>query len=291
MSRTFSYRVITTRTVDQASPFLQEVAGLAAAAQIEVEVLCTPVMQAQAQQPTGPIPTPDKPLEGYRWATFTSVNGVLGLEKFLGGGLKLPAYLAKTRIACVGTGTRAALLERGLEVDFMPSTADALHMLKEWPESPRQVEARGVLCFQGANARPTLAQGLGQMGWEVATATVYSMSRYPASYPLAEERRPGSLTLEEALPLLDQTHLLVATAPSLLRELYSSWKDGGEVGNFPPVLAIGASTAAQAESLGLEHLVSASPRAGDLARATVDFIQATASKAEGMSVAFRPDNK
>ncbi len=119
-----------------------------------------------------------------------------------------------TRIACVGSATARALREIGLEPHFMPEKQDALGMLAEFPteganpelgvpESLRKPQntpesaalgwddmlsaQASVLVFEGANARPTLREGLVGLGFRAVRAVVYEM--VPATASVLETGR------------------------------------------------------------------------------------------------------
>lgn len=213
----------------------------------------------------------------FSWVTFTSVNGVLGLDALAQGlGQSLVELLGAAQVAAVGRATEAALTERGLLVDFVPETQSAAGMVDEWliDEEWDNPMDETVLAVQGTTASPVLEEGLTDYGYTVATLPVYEMVPYPAESPLsqqdpAEPDAPSgsALTLSEAVAALATTDVLIATSPLLLQTLAEA---AGSP--LPPTVAIGASTEAAARALP-EHLrpesitVSASPAPADLAAA------------------------
>ena len=150
-------------------------------------------------------------------------------------------------------------------------------MVEQW-----KVEHLGsrVLCVQGANAKDTLSRGLAEKGCSVQVATVYRMSDYPAPAPLDSGHKtyrglePLSLETALASTYSDEPEILVATAPSFLSTLHAAWQAHPSTfaRDFPAVVAMGASTAEQAEYLNLSYRVAPSPAPHDLAQAALSFL-------------------
>ncbi|MFW0180644.1 uroporphyrinogen-III synthase [Rothia sp. P5766] len=242
-----------TRTPHQAAAFTRQVQAHDHAAR----VLCAPVLQAVARQPEDWEEIAFALVRGeFSWVTFTSANGVLGLEKLAQEiGQPLVQLLGAAQIAAVGRATEAALTERGLLVDFVPHTQSAAGMIEEWliDEEWEDPTTEKVLAVQGTTASPVLEDGLTDYGYTVAPLAVYDMVPYPADLPLAEPEDTQdsqaqddavALTLEQAREALAEVDVLVATSPLLLKTLARS------VGfALPPTVAIGASTRAAAEAL------------------------------------------
>ncbi|WP_421082782.1 uroporphyrinogen-III synthase [Rothia nasimurium] len=263
-----------TRTPAKAAGFTRAIAEQDAAAQ----VLYAPILDAVGSQPEDWEEVAFALIRGeFSWVTFTSVNGVLGLDALAQGlGQSLAELLGAAQIAAVGKATEAALTDRGLLVDFVPETQSAAGMVDEWliDEEWDNPMDETVLAIQGTTASPALEEGLTDYGYTVATLQVYDMVPYPAEHPLSSHLPEGvsepdttALTLEAAVTALAETDVLVATSPLLLRTLADA---AGSP--LPPTVAIGASTEAAAldlpEHLRPAHLtVSASPAPADLAKA------------------------
>ena len=128
-----------------------------------------------------------------------------------------------------------------------------------------------VLVLEGSNARPTLHEGLKNLGWSVTSRVLYDMVP-------AEQVEPGELSLAAARALVQGNDVdapdpetpapdvLVVTAPSRLHALL----DGAPAiapEAVPPVVAIGASTASACRALNLRYVQADSPSPQDLARA------------------------
>lgn len=215
----------------------------------------------------------------FSWVTFTSVNGVLGLDALAQGlGQSLVELLGAAQVAAVGRATEAALVERGLLVDFVPETQSAAGMVDEWliDEEWDNPMDETILAVQGATASPALEEGLTDYGYTVATLPVYDMLPYPAENPLTGQNPAdldapsgSALTLDEAVTALATTDVLIATSPLLLQTLADA---AGST--LPPTVAIGASTEAAARNLPEQQrpatiTVAASPAAADLAAAAL----------------------
>ena len=126
-----------------------------------------------------------------------------------------------------------------------------------------------MLVLEGSNARPTLREGLKNLGWSVTARVLYDMVP-------AERVEPGELSLAAARALLrgadaPDPDVIVATAPSRLHALLDGAPALGPE-SVPPVVAIGATTASACRALNLRHVQADSPSPRDLARAAVSLI-------------------
>ncbi|MDO4917052.1 MAG: uroporphyrinogen-III synthase, partial [Rothia sp. (in: high G+C Gram-positive bacteria)] len=189
-------RIVITRTPDAAAELITELTeelsalrsdGMGVCSDGSPEILCVPVHEAEAVS--------DAPRERamellaqvrageFDALTLTSKNGVRALAVLATErGIDLAQMLNPVQVACVGESTANELQQLGVRVDFVPSVQDAVHMVKQWPSTHI---AQRILCVQGANARPTLEQGLTSLGHSVTCATVYTMSEFPARAPLS----------------------------------------------------------------------------------------------------------
>ncbi|WP_188358948.1 uroporphyrinogen-III synthase [Rothia aerolata] len=246
----------------------------------DAKVDCAPLQQAVYLAPQEIEPADF----AAAWVTFSSANGVAGLACWAESrGTTLVRLLAPAKVASVGSATADALARHGVAVDFQPSVSDAAHLARELPLA----ETKTVVSILGATARPHLVRDLRARGAQVATAVVYDMADYPADSPLVAEEQPAgtvALSLEEARRHLTDYTAIAATAPSLLKKLVA----GLPPHTLPPVVAIGATTAATARELGLRVGVSASPGPGDLARALYE--QLRSPSAEGPLPGQPPSN-
>lgn len=219
----------------------------------------------------------------YAWVSFTSAHTVRACAELWGEDFTRAVHAGGARIACVGAATaRAVRAQLGLDADFQPSVQSASGMLAEFEgpaagavstdsaaAGPDSTKPAAVLVLEGSNARPTLREGLKNLGWSVTARVLYDMVP-------AERVEPGELSLSAARALLrgadaPAPDVIVATAPSRLHALL----DGApalEPESVPPVVAIGATTASACRALNLRHVQADSPSPRDLARAAVSLI-------------------
>ena len=253
-------------------------------------VLFAPLQQARTVPATEELRGIPALLESgvYAWVSFTSAHTVRACAEIWGEDFARAVHAGGARIACVGAATaRAVRAQLGLDADFQPSVQSAAGMLAELEgpaagsvstdsaaagavsTEPVSTVPAAVLVLEGSNARPTLREGLKNLGWSVTTRVLYDMVP-------AERVEPGELSLSAARALLrgadaPNPDVIVATAPSRLHALL----DGApalEPESVPPVVAIGATTASACRALNLRHVQADSPSPRDLARAAASLI-------------------
>ena len=280
--------VMLTRSAAQGAAFARALAEECAQNNVgECRVLFAPLQQARTVPSTEELRGILTLLESgsYAWVSFTSAHTVRACAELWGEDFARAVHAGGVRIACVGAATaRAVRAQLGLDADFQPSVQSAAGMLAEFegpaarPVSTDSVatEPAAVLVLEGSNARPTLREGLKNLGWSVTSRVLYDMVP-------AEQVEPGELSLAAARALLRGStaegsmpeppapDVIVATAPSRLHALL----DGApalEPESVPPVVAIGASTASACRALNLRYVQADSPSPQDLARAAVSLI-------------------
>ena len=255
-------------------------------------VLFAPLQQARTVPATEELRGIPALLESgvYAWVSFTSAHTVRACAELWGEDFTRAVHSGGARIACVGAATaRAVRAQLGLDADFQPSVQSAAGMLAKFEgpaagavstdsaaAGPDSTKPAAVLVLEGSNARPTLREGLKNLGWSVTARVLYDMVP-------ADRVEPGELSLSAARALLRGStaegsipeppapDVIVATAPSRLHALL----DGApalEPESVPPVVAIGATTASACRALNLRHVQADSPSPQDLARATVSLI-------------------
>lgn len=233
-------------------------------------VLFAPLQQARTVPATEELHGIPALLESgaYAWVSFTSAHTVRACAELWGEDFTRAVHSGGARIACVGAATaRAVRAQLGLDADFQPSVQSAAGMLAEFGQPA--VEPAAVLVLEGSNARPTLREGLKNLGWSVTARVLYDMVP-------AERVEPGELSLSAARALLrgadaPAPDVIVATAPSRLHALLDGAPALGPE-SVPPVVAIGATTASACRALNLRHVQADSPSPRDLARAAVSLI-------------------
>lgn len=255
-------------------------------------VLFAPLQQARTVPATEELRGIPALLESgvYAWVSFTSAHTVRACAELWGEDFTRAVHAGGARIACVGVATaRAVRAQLGLDADFQPSVQSAAGMLAEFEgpaagavstdsaaAGPDSTKPAAVLVLEGSNARPTLREGLKNLGWSVTARVLYDMVPAdrvePGELSLAAARAllRGS-TAEGSIPEPSAPDVIVATAPSRLHALL----DGApalEPESVPPVVAIGATTASACHALNLRHVQADSPSPRDLARAAVSLI-------------------
>lgn len=243
-------------------------------------VLFAPLQQARTVPATEELRGIPTLLESgaYAWVSFTSAHTVRACAELWGEDFARACASGGVRIACVGAATaRAVRAQLGLDADFQPSVQSAAGMLAELGQpatepvstEPVSTVPAAVLVLEGSNARPTLREGLKNLGWSVTARVLYDMVP-------AERVEPGELSLSAARSLLrgadaSAPDVLVATAPSRLHALLDGAPALGPE-SVPPVVAIGATTASACRALNLRHVQADSPSPQDLARAAASLI-------------------
>ena len=243
----------------------------------EPRVLFAPLQQARTVKPGADHAAALEALASghYAWVSFTSANTVRACAQLWGEKFARACASGGVRIACVGAATaRAVHAQLGLGTDFQPQVQSAAGMLAEF-EKPA-TEPAAVLVLEGSNARPTLREGLKDLGWDSHRCVLYDMVP-------AEQVAPGELSLAAARALVQGStvdvpapDVLVVTAPSRLHALLDGTPaltpESVPPDSVPPVVAIGASTASACRALNLRYVQADSPSPQDLARAAASLI-------------------
>ena len=265
--------VLLTRSAAQGAAFARALAEECAQNGLgECRVLFAPLQQARTVKPGEDHAAALEALASghYAWVSFTSANTVRACAELWGAEFARACVSGGVRIACVGAATaRAVHAQLGLNTDFQPQVQSAAGMLGEF-EKPA-TEPAAVLVLEGSNARPTLREGLKNLGWDSHRCVLYDMVP-------AEQVAPGELSLSTARALVQGStvdvpapDVLVVTAPSRLHALL----DGAPAlapEAVPPVVAIGVSTASACRALNLRYVQADSPSPQDLARAAASLI-------------------
>ena len=281
--------VLLTRSAAQGAAFARALAEECAQNGLgECRVLFAPLQQARTVEPSEDHAAALEALASghYAWVSFTSANTVRACAELWGEDFARACASGGVRVACVGAATaRAVHSQLGLDTDFQPQVQSAAGMLSEF-ECPAPVdpasdaaatEPAAVLVLEGSNARPTLREGLKNLGWDSHHCVLYDMVP-------AEQVAPGELSLSAARALVQGNvpaqgnavdapapDVLVVTAPSRLHALLDGAPALGPE-SVPPVVAIGASTASACRALNLRHVQADSPSPQDLARAAVSLM-------------------
>jgi uroporphyrinogen III methyltransferase / synthase len=171
----------------------------------------------------------------HRWIVLTSVNAV---ERFMAE-LRDARALAGVLVAAVGPSTADALRLAGVEPDLVPAEHSARALVEVFPV-PEAGGNRRVL-FPCADLAPdTVAEGLGEKGWDVRRVEAYRTVPLSAPDPALLER----VAAADALTL---------TATSSVAAFVALRTPGGAPMPVPGhVVCIGPATAAAARAAGLQ---------------------------------------
>ena len=271
--------VLLTRSAAQGAAFARALAEESAQNGLgEPRVLFAPLQQARTVEPGADHSAALEALASghYAWVSFTSANTVRACAQLWDDEFARAVHAGGVRVACVGAATaRAVHAQLGLDTDFQPQVQSAAGMLAEF-EQPT-TEPAAVLVLEGSNARPTLREGLKDLGWDSHRCVLYDMVP-------AEQVAPGELSLSAARALVQGNapaqgneaetrapDVLVVTAPSRLHALLDGATALGPE-SMPPVVAIGASTASACRALNLRYVQADSPSPQDLARAAASLM-------------------
>lgn len=131
-------------------------------------------------------------LAGFDWVVVTSANGAERLTDALRD-RPLPATVA---VAAVGSGTADALRRRGVPVALVPERFVAEGLLAAFPAPSGQGR---VLLAQAEVARPVLADGLREAGWNVEVVVAYrTVPASPSRALLHAAGRADAITFTSA---------------------------------------------------------------------------------------------
>jgi len=184
----------------------------------------------------------------YDWLVLTSPNGVAAVAEAAGG------TLPDVPVAVVGPGTADAASAAGGAVALVPDRFVAEGLLDAFPDPPPG--GGRVLLAQAEAARPVLAEGLRERGWDVVAVVAYRTVPCPPDPGLVQRAaRADAITF---------------TAGSGVH----AYVDAAGAGAVPPtVVCIGPVTAAAAEARGLKiSAVARTHDLGGLVQATVDVL-------------------
>jgi uroporphyrinogen-III synthase len=186
----------------------------------------------------------------YDWLTATSATIVDVLQSYRA--VIPPA----TRVAAVGETTAAALVAAGYRVDFVPvANNSAKGLLAEWLEATGGTTGLRVLTLRSEIAKPTLTEGLTQMGFTVDAVVAYRTVGVPVDDRVVADVRAGNI------------NAILVTSGSVAEQV------AAQLAPIPEgtlIAAIGPQTAHDAREHGLDvHLIAAERSADSLIDAVV----------------------
>jgi uroporphyrinogen III methyltransferase/synthase len=244
--------VVVTRPRSQAQAF----AGLLEAA--GARVFLVPTITIEPPASWEPLDRAIERIDDYRWAVFTSVNGVQMTRRRLEDNGRGMDVFRTLRIAAIGPATAEALHAVGLEAEVVPEE----YVAEGLAAKLRALIQPGdrVLLARAALARDVLVSQL-----EAAGASVDEVPAYETRPERAEDAAP--LRRELALGKVD---VVTFTSSSTVRHFAALFPDESLSGLLRgvTVACIGPITGATARELGLEtHILPTEYTIPALARA------------------------
>lgn len=231
-------RVVITRPEGRGADFAQALHAAGA------QPILLPTVRIQAIGRVPGLEQAVRGLERYRWAIFTSANGVELFWDWLGRYEMDGSAMRGLRVAAIGPATADALRERDVEPDFVPQA----YVGEALAEGLPQVAGQRVLLARAAGSRPTLPQMLEQRGAQVDEFHLYR----------AVELTPDSRAVQAVREGVDA---LTFTSPSTLRGFVKLARASGldplDLPGAPIVACIGPITAEAAAQAGLAPAVVA----------------------------------
>jgi uroporphyrinogen-III synthase len=154
-----------------------------------------------------------------------------------------------TRLAVIGSATRAALEDAGLQADIIPKTGYNSEGLLEHPEM-QAVAGKRVVIFKGVGGRMLLANTLQARGATVIEAITYrrELATSDPTY-VQQQLRAGTIT---AVVVMSNESLDNLIAIVGLKHLLGT-----------PLVVISERTAKHARTLGFDRVRLVAPRADD----------------------------
>ena len=224
----FGRRVVVTRARAQASMLTDRLAELGA------DVIEVPTIEIDEPNDAAvALVRAAAEVHTYDWVVFTSANAV---ERFVRH-LRDARAFGAAQIAVVGTGTADALARFHVVADLVPERFVAEGLVDAFPEGNGN-----VLLPQAADARPVLAEGLRELGWNVDVVEAYrTVPGHPSAGALAAAREADAITFTSASTV-------------------ANFVDVAGIDSVPPtVVSIGPVTTRTAKEAGIEVTTEADP--------------------------------
>lgn len=180
------------------------------------------------------------------WVVFSSPNAVASVLESSNG----RAILERSRIACIGPATMRRCLDAGLNVDFLPTIADAKTLVDEFPP-PEPVASPRATFFASEIAGPVIEEGLTERGYLVERVSAYTTVEATVS-PFVRHRARGA----DAIIFTSPSTVTGSIALFGLRDIPSRIVSIGPT-TSAAVREFGLVLSAEARSRGPEALVDA----------------------------------
>jgi len=224
--------VVVTRARAQAS-------GLAATLRdLGADVIELPAIRIESRIENAEVKRAVDALHTYALVCLTSPNGVRLLFEAMDAARLDSRALASATVAAIGSGTAAALAERGIRADIVPErfVAEALIEALE----PVDVRGKPVLVARAMEARDVLPDALRERGAEVDVVALYETVR----------EEPDA----EAVMAAQKAHYVTFTSSSTVKNLVAAL---GEIPGDARIVSIGPVTSETVREHGLEVTVEA----------------------------------
>lgn len=227
-----------TIAVTRASAQAQKFVTLLAAA--GATVLETPTIAIEPPASWAPLDAALDAAESFTWLIFTSVNGVIMVERRLSARRLAWVSFARARVAAIGPATAEALVEHGLRVEIVPREYRAEGLVERL--RPEVASGDRVLLPRAAQTRDVLVRDLTRLGAAVTEVAAYSTRRVGTS----------GVALRHALSTRT-VDVVTFTSSSTARNFAELFTEDERVAWFPSltVASIGPITAATAAEYGL----------------------------------------
>jgi uroporphyrinogen III methyltransferase/synthase len=157
--------VVVTRAAEQAGAFTALLARAGA------RVIEAPTIVIEPPERWEPLDAALSALADFTWVIFTSVNGVVMVDRRLPAGTGGWAALGRVRVAAIGPATAAALEARGVRAEIVPGEYRAEALI----DRVRGAVGPGdrVLLPRAAETRDLLVTELRRLGAEVTEVAAY----------------------------------------------------------------------------------------------------------------------
>lgn len=247
--------ILVTRAAAQAQRFVQllEEAG--------ARVVQAPTIAIEPPASWEPLDAALASLDTFAWVIFTSVNGVLMVDRRLGVRGIPWSVVAKKRVAAIGPATAEALAEHGVRVEVVPGEYRAEGLVERL--KPLLGAGARVLLPRAKETRDVLVVELRRLGAVVTEVPAYQTRRV----------ENGVERLRDALAegTIDAVTFTSSSTARNFAELFSD-EERRAWGARVAVASIGPITAATAAEYGLTTVVMPSEYTiPALARAVADY--------------------
>jgi uroporphyrinogen-III synthase len=252
MSALLGKRILITRPREQADEFVRKLQASGG------EPVSFPTIAIEPLENTGELDRAAADLSSYDWVIFTSVNGVLSFWDRLSAAGKDQRAFQGVQVAAIGPSTAQALIDRGVQPDFVPDEFIAEAIVT----GLGIVSQKRILLPRADIARAALFNELQRLG------------AFPDEIP-AYRTIPAHLTSQELAQLDEGIDVITFTSSSTVRNfLHILQQYQKSIPENAIVACIGPITASTARECGLHVDIVADEYTTDgLAEALVAYFE------------------